>query len=68
LYGSIGDNGSSVVLEDGWRLVFGTSSNVGIPLKGAKITNASINSLYLKPMKDYLPSVDEIEVPYEFNY
>jgi len=68
LYGSIGDNGSSVVLEDGWRLVFGTSSNEGIPLKGAKIKSSSINSLYLKPMKDYLPSIEEIEVPYEFNY
>jgi hypothetical protein len=49
-------------------LVFGTSSNEGIPLKGAKIKSSSINSLYLKPMKDYLPSIEEIEVPYEFNY
>ena len=68
LYGSVGDMGNGVLLADGWRLVFGTSSNVGMPLAASKITNTSISDLYLKAMKNYIPSVDEIEVPYEFNY
>ena len=68
LYGSVGDMGNGVLLADGWRLVFGTSSNVGMPLAASKITNTSISNLYLKAMKNYIPSVDEIEVPYEFNY
>jgi hypothetical protein len=59
---------TGVLLADGWRLVFGTSSNVGMPLAASKITNTSISDLYLKAMKNYIPSVDEIEVPYEFNY
>ena len=42
LYGSIGELGSSVLLDDGWRLVFGTSSNEGIPLKASKITVSTI--------------------------
>ena len=68
LYGSIGDLGSSVLLDDGWRLVFGTSSNEGIPLKASKITVSTIEEKYLQPMNSYIPSIDEIEVPYEFNY
>jgi hypothetical protein len=68
LYGSVGDMGNGVLLADGWRLVFGTSSNVGMPLAASKITKTSISDLYLKAMKNYIPSVDEIEVPYEFNY
>jgi len=68
LYGSVGNMGNGVLLADGWRLVFGTSSNLGMPLKASKITNTSISDLYLKAMKNYIPSVDEIEVPYEFNY
>lgn len=68
MYGSVGDLGSSVLLSDGWRLVFGTSSNEGIPLKASKITASSIDAKYLKPMNSYIPTVDEIEVPYEFNY
>ena len=68
MYGSVGNLGSSVVLSDGWRLVFGTSSNVGMPLSASKITTTNIDALYLKPMKSYIPSLDEIEVPYEFNY
>ena len=68
LYGSIGDLGSSTLLDDGWRLVFGTSSNEGIPLKASKITVSLIDEKYLQPMKSYIPSIDEIEVPYEFNY
>ena len=68
LYGSIGELGSSVLLDDGWRLVFGTSSNEGIPLKASKITVSTIEEKYLQPMNSYIPSIDEIEVPYEFNY
>ena len=68
LYGSIGELGSSVLLDDGWRLVFGTSSNEGIPLKASKITVPTIEEKYLQPMNSYIPSIDEIEVPYEFNY
>ena len=68
LYGSIGELGSSVLLDDGWRLVFGTSSNEGIPLKASKITVSTIEEKYLQPMNSYIPSTDEIEVPYEFNY
>jgi len=68
LYGSIGELGSSVLLDDGWRLVFGTSSNEGIPLKASKITVSTIEGKYLQPMNSYIPSIDEIEVPYEFNY
>ena len=68
LYGSIGDLGISVLLDDGWRLVFGTSSNEGIPLKASKITVSTIEEKYLQPMNSYIPSIDEIEVPYEFNY
>ena len=68
LYGSVGDMGNGVLLADGWRLVFGTSSNIGMPLSASKITTTNIDALYLKSMKSYIPSVDEIEVPYEFNY
>ena len=68
LYGSIGELGSSVLLDDGWRLVFGTSSNEGIPLKASKITVSTIEEKNLQPMNSYIPSIDEIEVPYEFNY
>lgn len=68
LYGSIGELGSSVLLDDGWRLVFGTSSNEGIPLKASKIRVSTIEEKYLQPMNSYIPSIDEIEVPYEFNY
>ena len=68
LYGSIGELGSSVLLDDGWRLVFGTSSNEGIPLKASKIIVSTIEEKYLQPMNSYIPSTDEIEVPYEFNY
>ena len=68
LYGSIGELGSSVLLDDGWRLVFGTSSNEGIPLKASKITVSTIEEKYLQPMNSYIPSINEIEVPYEFNY
>ena len=68
LYGSIGELGSSVLLDDGWRLVFGTSSNEGIPLKASKITVSTIEEKYLQPMNSYILSIDEIEVPYEFNY
>lgn len=68
LYGSIGELGSSVLLDDGWRLVFGTSSNEGIPLKASKIRVSTIKEKYLQPMNSYIPSIDEIEVPYEFNY
>ena len=68
LYGSIGELGSSVLLDDGWRLVFGTSSNEGIPLKASKITLSTIEEKYLQPMNSYIPSINEIEVPYEFNY
>jgi hypothetical protein len=68
LYGSIGELGSSVLLDDGWRLVFGTSSNEGIPMKASKITVSTIEEKYLQPMNSYIPSIDEIEVPYEFNY
>ena len=68
LYGSIGELGSSVLLDDGWRLVFGTSSNEGIPLKASKITVSTIEEKYLQPMNSYIPSIEEIEVPYEFNY
>jgi len=39
-----------------------------MPLAASKITNTSISDLYLKAMNNYIPSVDEIEVPYEFNY
>ena len=68
LYGEVGELGSSVLLPDGWRLIFGTSSNEGIPLKASKITASTIDEKYLQPMKSYIPSVEEIEVPYEFNY
>jgi hypothetical protein len=54
---------------DGWRLVFGTSSNEGnTTLKASKITASTIDEKYLQPMNSYIPSVEEIEVPYEFNY
>jgi len=39
-----------------------------MPLSASKITTTNIDALYLKPMKSYIPSVEEIEVPYEFNY
>ena len=68
LYGEVGELGSSVLLPDGWRLIFGTSSNEGIPLKASKITASTIDEKYLQPMKSYIPLVEEIEVPYEFNY
>jgi hypothetical protein len=48
--------------------VFGTSSNEGIPLKASKITVSTIEEKYLQPMNSYIPSIEEIEVPYEFNY
>jgi hypothetical protein len=68
LYGEVGELGSSVLLPYGWRLIFGTSSNEGIPLKASKITASTIDEKYLQPMKSYIPLVEEIEVPYEFNY
>ena len=67
MYGSVGDLGSSVLLSDGWRLVLELQVTKVYHSKHQKLLS-SIDAKYLKPMNSYIPTVDEIEVPYEFNY